>query len=341
MATKTPPKKKQEQKKKKPEHPPAAECAVMLIDIGSNKIGVAKVVREFMGCPIAEARKIVEGALPKELRLPATAKPEDFKAKIVEAGGKLEIMNQVASGQPPSGDAAAKPAGDKDKAAPATPAGDLVAHLFTGKRDVRITLREEDYVKVLKQQQEVTKVISDNEAKFGPKDEQILEAEEKLKRLRAERRDIEEIIENARDRLVEIVNANSDGKRIERMEVDELFMNGEIIIKRKGTGEEVGRRNATAAEWAEAQKIKDKSGKPVERWKKGTPQPDGTVKLEDGKVVPGDGEMGYIGPEEDPSRPPKKKKGDKDGKKKAREPKTQPVSLRDKDSNEEGDDSGE
>ncbi len=64
---------------------------VVLTSAGEAKIGVMKVVKEALGLGLKEAKDLVDGA-------PATlkdgmkkAEAEDFKKKIEEAGGKVEL----------------------------------------------------------------------------------------------------------------------------------------------------------------------------------------------------------------------------------------------------------
>ncbi len=67
------------------------EFNVVLKDFGANKIGVIKVVREFTGLGLAEAKKVVESlgvikeAVPK-------ADAEAALAKLKEAGAVAELQ---------------------------------------------------------------------------------------------------------------------------------------------------------------------------------------------------------------------------------------------------------
>lgn len=65
---------------------------VILTDIGGNKIGVIKAVRETVaGLGLAEAKALVEGA-PKALKEGVTKEEaEEVKKKIEAAGAKVEI----------------------------------------------------------------------------------------------------------------------------------------------------------------------------------------------------------------------------------------------------------
>lgn len=67
------------------------EFNVMLIEIGANKIGVIKAVREITGLGLAEAKALVEGA-PKAVKEGANKADSDaMKKKLEEAGAKVEL----------------------------------------------------------------------------------------------------------------------------------------------------------------------------------------------------------------------------------------------------------
>jgi large subunit ribosomal protein L7/L12 len=67
------------------------EFNVMLMEIGANKIGVIKAVREITGLGLAEAKALVEGA-PKAVKEGANkADSEAMKKKLEEAGAKVEL----------------------------------------------------------------------------------------------------------------------------------------------------------------------------------------------------------------------------------------------------------
>lgn len=67
------------------------EFDVILADVGSNKIGVIKVVREVTGLGLKEAKDLVEGA-PKAVKEGAAkAEAEDLKKKLEAAGAKVEL----------------------------------------------------------------------------------------------------------------------------------------------------------------------------------------------------------------------------------------------------------
>jgi large subunit ribosomal protein L7/L12 len=67
------------------------EFTVMLTEIGANKVGVIKAVREITGLGLKEAKDLVD-ATPKAVKeaIPK-AEAEDAKKKIEEAGGKVEL----------------------------------------------------------------------------------------------------------------------------------------------------------------------------------------------------------------------------------------------------------
>ena len=67
------------------------EFTVMLAEIGANKVGVIKAVREITGLGLKEAKDLVDAA-PKAVKEGVTkAEAEDAKKKIEEAGGKVEL----------------------------------------------------------------------------------------------------------------------------------------------------------------------------------------------------------------------------------------------------------
>ncbi len=68
-----------------------SEFDVVLADAGAKKLGVIKVVRELTGLGLKEAKELVDGA-PKTIK-EAVAKDEaeSMKAKLEEAGAKVEL----------------------------------------------------------------------------------------------------------------------------------------------------------------------------------------------------------------------------------------------------------
>ena len=67
------------------------EFDVMLMDAGSGKIGVIKVVREITGLGLKEAKDLVDGA-PKAVKEAAGKdEAEEIKKKLEEAGAKVEL----------------------------------------------------------------------------------------------------------------------------------------------------------------------------------------------------------------------------------------------------------
>ena len=67
------------------------EFDVMLTDAGAGKIAVIKVVRELTGLGLKEAKELVDGA-PKAVKTGVSKdEAESIKAKLEEAGAKVEI----------------------------------------------------------------------------------------------------------------------------------------------------------------------------------------------------------------------------------------------------------
>jgi large subunit ribosomal protein L7/L12 len=67
------------------------EFTVMLTEIGANKVGVIKAVREITGLGLKEAKDLVD-ATPKAVKEGISkAEAEDAKKKIEEAGAKVEL----------------------------------------------------------------------------------------------------------------------------------------------------------------------------------------------------------------------------------------------------------
>ena len=67
------------------------EFDVVLAGFGAEKIKVIKVVREITGLGLAEAKAVVEGT-PKTLKEGLSKEDaEAMKAKVEEAGGKVEL----------------------------------------------------------------------------------------------------------------------------------------------------------------------------------------------------------------------------------------------------------
>lgn len=68
-----------------------SEFDVVLVDHGSNKIGVIKVVREITGLGLKEAKELVDAA-PKTIKEAASKEEaEEIKKKVEEAGAKIEL----------------------------------------------------------------------------------------------------------------------------------------------------------------------------------------------------------------------------------------------------------
>lgn len=67
------------------------EFDVVLIDHGTNKIGVIKVVREITGLGLKEAKDLVDTP-PKAVKEAASKEEaEEIKKKLEEAGAKIEL----------------------------------------------------------------------------------------------------------------------------------------------------------------------------------------------------------------------------------------------------------
>ena len=68
-----------------------SEFEVILLEIGSNKIGVIKEVRTITGLGLKESKDLVEGA-PKPLKQGvAKADAEEMKKSLEAAGAKVEL----------------------------------------------------------------------------------------------------------------------------------------------------------------------------------------------------------------------------------------------------------
>ena len=67
------------------------EFDVVLAEVGANKVGVIKAVREITGLGLKEAKDMVDGA-PKAVKEGVSkAEAEDAKKKLEEAGAKAEL----------------------------------------------------------------------------------------------------------------------------------------------------------------------------------------------------------------------------------------------------------
>ncbi|MBE6763829.1 MAG: 50S ribosomal protein L7/L12 [Ruminococcaceae bacterium] len=67
------------------------EFDVVLVEVGANKVGVIKVVKEVTGLGLKEAKEVVDGA-PKTVKEAASKDDaEAIKAKLEEAGAKVEL----------------------------------------------------------------------------------------------------------------------------------------------------------------------------------------------------------------------------------------------------------
>ncbi|GJG97043.1 50S ribosomal protein L7/L12 [Cupriavidus pauculus] len=67
------------------------EFNVILAEVGSNKVGVIKAVREITGLGLKEAKDLVDGA-PKAVKEGVDkAAADDAKKKLEDAGAKVEV----------------------------------------------------------------------------------------------------------------------------------------------------------------------------------------------------------------------------------------------------------
>lgn len=67
------------------------EFDVVLVDAGASKMGVIKLVKEITGLGLKEAKDLVDNA-PKPIKEAASkADADDIKAKLEEAGAKVEL----------------------------------------------------------------------------------------------------------------------------------------------------------------------------------------------------------------------------------------------------------
>ena len=68
-----------------------SEFDVVLADAGASKLGVIKVVRELTGLGLKEAKALVDGAPGTIKEAVAKEEAESMKAKLEEAGAKVEL----------------------------------------------------------------------------------------------------------------------------------------------------------------------------------------------------------------------------------------------------------
>ena len=68
-----------------------SEFDVILADAGASKLGVVKVVKEITGLGLKEAKDIVDGAPKTVKEAVAKDEAEAIKAKLEEAGAKVEL----------------------------------------------------------------------------------------------------------------------------------------------------------------------------------------------------------------------------------------------------------
>ncbi len=67
------------------------EFDVVLAEVGASKLGVIKVVRELTGLGLKEAKALVDGAPGTIKEAVAKEEAESMKAKLEEAGAKVEL----------------------------------------------------------------------------------------------------------------------------------------------------------------------------------------------------------------------------------------------------------
>ena len=67
------------------------EFNLVLADVGANKVGVIKAVREITGLGLKEAKDLVDGAPKTVKEAMAKADAEAAKKKLEEAGAKAEL----------------------------------------------------------------------------------------------------------------------------------------------------------------------------------------------------------------------------------------------------------
>jgi large subunit ribosomal protein L7/L12 len=67
------------------------EFNVMLLEVGANKVGVIKAVRELTGLGLKEAKDVVDGAPKAVKEAVAKADAEAAVKKLIEAGAKAEM----------------------------------------------------------------------------------------------------------------------------------------------------------------------------------------------------------------------------------------------------------
>ena len=67
------------------------EFTVVLADVGANKVGVIKAVREITGLGLKEAKDLVDGAPKPVKEVVSKADAEAAQKKLEEAGAKAEL----------------------------------------------------------------------------------------------------------------------------------------------------------------------------------------------------------------------------------------------------------
>ena len=67
------------------------ECNVVLAEVGGNKMGVIKAVKEITGASLMEAKKLVETANAVIKENASKADAEDIQKKLGDLGAKVEL----------------------------------------------------------------------------------------------------------------------------------------------------------------------------------------------------------------------------------------------------------
>ena len=67
------------------------EFNVVLAEVGGNKMGVIKAVKEITGASLMEAKKLVETPNAKLKEQASKADAEDIQKKLAEVGAKVEL----------------------------------------------------------------------------------------------------------------------------------------------------------------------------------------------------------------------------------------------------------
>lgn len=68
-----------------------SEFDVVLLEAGASKMGVIKLVKDLTGLGLKDAKDLVDGAPKTVKEAVSKADAEDMKAKLEEAGAKIEL----------------------------------------------------------------------------------------------------------------------------------------------------------------------------------------------------------------------------------------------------------